>query len=129
VHVDRYTGKVLVDVGYADYSLIGKAMAVGIALHQGDLGLWNALLNVAFTLAIIFLTVSGIVVWYKRRPKDAKTLVAPPLPVQAGLWKGGALIMLVTGLAFPLAGAVLIITLLLDFAVISRWNSAKIKLN
>ena len=34
VHLDRYTGKVLADVGFEDYSLAAKAMAVGIALHQ-----------------------------------------------------------------------------------------------
>ncbi len=43
VHVDQYSGKILADVRYADYSLAGKAMAVGIALHMGTLGLWSVL--------------------------------------------------------------------------------------
>ena len=38
VHVDRYTGKILADVGFADYSLAAKGMAVGIAFHEGDMG-------------------------------------------------------------------------------------------
>ena len=41
VHVDQYTGKVLADVRYADYGVAAKAMAVGIALHEGQLGWWN----------------------------------------------------------------------------------------
>jgi uncharacterized iron-regulated membrane protein len=38
VHIDRYTGKVLADIRFADYRLAGKAMAVGIALHEATLG-------------------------------------------------------------------------------------------
>ncbi len=45
VHVDQYTGRVLADVRYAEYGLAAKAMAVGIALHEGQLGLWNFALN------------------------------------------------------------------------------------
>jgi len=41
VHVDQYTGKILASAAFADYSLAGKAMAVGIALHEGQMGLWN----------------------------------------------------------------------------------------
>ena len=39
VHADQYTEKVLIDVRFADYPLFGKALAVGIALHLGTLGL------------------------------------------------------------------------------------------
>lgn len=120
VHVDRYTGRVLAEAAYADYPLLAKAMAVGIALHQGDLGLWNAVLNVLFCLAIVFLCVSGIVMWWKRRPKGSWRLVAPPAPRDPSLWKGGALVMCALALAFPLSGAVLLGVLLLDWLVVSR---------
>lgn len=32
VHIDQYTGKILADVGFADYSVPGKTMAVGMAV-------------------------------------------------------------------------------------------------
>jgi uncharacterized iron-regulated membrane protein len=120
VHVDRYTGRVLAEVAFADYPLAAKAMAVGIALHQGDLGLWNALLNVVFCLAIVFLCVSGVVMWWKRRPSGSWRMVAPPAPKNLKLWKGGALVMCAVALAFPLSGAVLIAVLLVDGLVVSR---------
>lgn len=120
VHVDRYTGRVLVDVGFGDYAPVAKAMAVGVALHQGNLGLWNAVLNVLFCLAIILACVSGVVMWWRRRPADAGRLGAPNPPAIPTRWWGGAVVMLVTALAFPLAGAVLVGALLLDWAVISR---------
>lgn len=118
IHIDRYTGKVLADVAYADYSVYGKAMAWGIAFHEGDLGLWNKVLNTAFCLSMIFLPLSGLVMWWKRRPKGAARLAAPPKPRDAGLWKGAALAMLAVGIAFPLGGAAMLAVLVLDQVLI-----------
>jgi len=125
VHVDQYTGRVLAQAAFADYSVVAKGMAIGIALHQGDIGLWSAWANVLLCLAIVLLCVSGIVMWWVRRPKGSGRLVAPGLPAQAPLWKGGALVMVITGLAFPLAGGVLLVVVLLDWLLISRVPALK----
>jgi uncharacterized iron-regulated membrane protein len=125
VHIDRYTGKVLAEAAYADYSLVAKGMAVGIALHQGDVGLWSALANVVFCLLIVLLCASGVVMWWVRRPKGRGRLGAPALPAQAPLWKGGAVVMVATAVLFPLAGAALVTVMLLDWLVISRFKAVK----
>ncbi|GLS16716.1 PepSY-associated TM helix domain-containing protein [Hydrogenophaga electricum] len=129
LHIDRYSGQVLAEAAFADYSPMAKAMAVGIALHQGDMGLWSAVLNVVFCLAVVFLCVSGIVMWWKRRPAGAGRLVAPGVPARAARWKTGALVMLVTAVLFPLSGAVLLGVLLLDWLVISRLPALKTALS
>lgn len=59
VHIDRDTGRILADIRYADYSPGAKAMAVGIAFHEGDLGIWNLVPNTAFCPSIVFLAASG----------------------------------------------------------------------
>ncbi|WP_299377661.1 PepSY domain-containing protein [uncultured Kiloniella sp.] len=120
VHVDQYSGKVLGEVGYEDYSLMAKSMAVGIALHQGDMGWWNSVLNALFCLSVIFLCISGIVMWWIRRPKGAGRLVAPPLPQNLPLWKGAVFIMLLLSLAFPLVGLTLLGVLAIDLLVLSQ---------
>ncbi|WP_417244762.1 PepSY-associated TM helix domain-containing protein [Celeribacter sp.] len=120
VHVDRYTGKILADVRYEDYSLMGKAMAVGIALHMGTAGLWVILLNTVFCLSVIFLCVSGVVMWWKRRPSGSFRIVPPPLPKNMPLWKGAVVLGLLLSFAFPMAGLTLLTVLLLDWLVISR---------
>ena len=114
VHVDRYTGRVLAEAAFADYSVVAKGMAIGIALHQGDIGLWSAWANVLFCLAIVLLCVSGIVMWWKRRPVGAGRLGAPMMPTEAKLWKGGVLVMVLTGMAFPLAGIAMVLAFVLD---------------
>ncbi|MBX3610731.1 MAG: PepSY domain-containing protein [Hydrogenophaga sp.] len=73
VHIDRYSGRVLVDLGFADYNGLARTMAVAIALHQGDLGWWNALLNLAACLAVVVLCVAGGMMWWLRRPGRSVT--------------------------------------------------------
>jgi len=118
VHVDQYTGNILADVRYSDYSLAGKAMAVGIALHMGTMGLWSVLANTLFCLAVLFLCVSSVVMWWKRRPAGAARLAAPPLPRDLPMWQGAALVGLAVSLTFPLAGLTLVAVLALDLLVL-----------
>lgn len=61
----------------------------------------------------------------KRSPKGSGRLGAPAVPAQAPLWKTGAVVMVVTALAFPLAGGVLLFALLLDWLLISRVSMLK----
>lgn len=71
VHIDRYSGRVLADIRFEHYNALAKTMAVATALHQGDLGWWNALLNLAACLAVVLLCVVGAVMWWLRRPRRA----------------------------------------------------------
>lgn len=114
IHIDRYTGNVLADVQYADYSAYAKAMAWGIAFHEGDLGVWNLALNTLFCLSVITVSLSGLIMWWKRRPESAARLAAPPRPRDLPIWKGAALVVVVLGAIFPLAGAAILAVLLLD---------------
>jgi uncharacterized iron-regulated membrane protein len=118
LHIDQYTGNVLADVRFADYSAYARMMAVGIAFHEGDLGLWNLVLNTVFCAAMIFLPVSGLILWWKRRPENAARLAAPPKPRDMALWKGALVIVVALGVMFPLAGAAVLAVVVLDWAVI-----------
>jgi uncharacterized iron-regulated membrane protein len=68
VHVDRYTGKILADVRFEEYSLAGKAMAVGVALHMGTLGLWSVLAN---TLVCLFVCSHTLYQWRRHVVEEA----------------------------------------------------------
>ncbi|WP_299778565.1 PepSY domain-containing protein [uncultured Roseobacter sp.] len=120
VHIDQYTGNILADVRYEDYSLAGKAMAVGIALHMGTLGLWSVLANTVVCLSVLFLCISSVVLWWKRRPAGANRLAAPPFPRELPLWQGAVLVGLGVSMAFPMAGIALLTVLALDVFILSR---------
>ena len=120
IHLDQYTGHVLADVGFADYSPWAKAMAYGIAFHEGDMGAWNIALNTLFCLSMIFLPVSGLVMWWKRRPEGAFRLAAPPAPQGLAFWWGAAALVVVLGVAFPLGGAVIAAVIVLDLVLLRQ---------
>lgn len=120
VHVDQYSGKVLADIAFQDYSIYGQAMAAGVGFHMGTLGLWNIALNTVFCLSVIFLCVSGVVMWWKRRPATAGRLVAPPMPANMPQWRGATLCGLAISLFFPMAGVTLLAVMALDYLLLSR---------
>ena len=118
VHIDQYTGKILAEVGYADYSMAAKAMAVGIALHQGNLGLWNTILNIVYCLSVIFMCVSGMVMWWKRRPVGS--LGAPLYPRDYRIPRGILGIAVVVAVVFPLTGLSIVAFSIIDFLLPRR---------
>ncbi|MDP5220125.1 PepSY domain-containing protein [Ruegeria sp. 2205SS24-7] len=125
IHVDQYTGKILADVRFEDYSLMGKSMAVSVPFHMGLLGTWNFVLNAVFCLSVIFICVSGIVMWVKRRPARAGRLAAPPVPAELPFWKGAVFIGLFTSMAFPLVGLTLLVVLAFDLLVLGNIPAMK----
>ena len=125
VHVDRFTGNILADVRFEDYSWAGQAMAVGIALHMGTMGLWSVLANTLVCLSVLFLCLSSVVMWWKRRPAGSLRLAAPPLPRDMPLWQGAEMVALAVSLAFPMAGITLLVVLALDQLVLSRLAGLK----
>lgn len=119
MHVEQYTGKVPADVRYADYGLAAKAMAEGIALHDGQVGLWNFAPNAPFCAAVVFTCISDVVMWWKRRHAGGGRLVAPPVPQDVLLGKGVMLIALALSIPFPLLGLTLLAVLAFDLPVLS----------
>ncbi len=122
VHVDQYTGKILADVKYDDYPFFGKAMAVGIALHEGQMGWWNVALNAIYCLAVIFACMSGIVMWWKRRPVGqlGSPLYVRDYKVPAGVLVLGAMLSVL----FPLGGLAVVLFALIDFFLPKRLKQA-----
>ncbi|MCC4798772.1 hypothetical protein BCT30_13345 [Enterovibrio norvegicus] len=119
-HIDQYTGKVLADVTWNEYNMIAKAMAAGIALHQGDISIINKIANVVFCLAFILIAVTGALMWWQRRPAGQRKLGAPPKAVDSGLWKVGVVSVVLVCIAFPMAGLTIVALMTID-ALICRY--------
>lgn len=65
--LNAYDGQVLYRAGWARQTAFGKATAVGIPFHRGELGVWNQVLLFVFAAGVLFSTVSGWVMFFKRR--------------------------------------------------------------
>lgn len=113
VHLDQYSGKPLIDMSYADYGPLGKALEWSINVHLGqEFGLANQLVLLAVCLAVIGLAVSAAVMWWKRRPSGA--FGVPPMPGDQRVFRGLLLLLAIGGVLFPMVGASLLVMLTLD---------------
>ena len=75
--LDARDGAVLFDSGWAQLPALSRATAVGIPFHRGEFGLWNQTLLALTALACLFSVLSGLAMWWQRRPSGR--LAAPPL--------------------------------------------------
>ncbi len=69
MHFDQYSGKMLGDAQWDSVPLLAKAVTYGIKLHRGEFfGVWNLILALVATLVLVFMCISAIVIWLRRRP-------------------------------------------------------------
>ncbi|MGH8517733.1 MAG: PepSY domain-containing protein, partial [Panacagrimonas sp.] len=110
--IDRYSRETLVRTTWADYPPIPRAVATGVDLHEGTFfGRSNQWLNTAVAVSLVWLSITGFLSWWWRRPRDGRVrLAAPPRsPGALPRW------LLVTG-------AVLCVVLpLLGLSVLALW--------
>lgn len=121
-HVDQFTGKILADVKYGDYPFFGKVMATGIALHEGQTGWWNIIANVLFCAGVLTVCISGIVMWWKRRP--AKAFGSPLYARDTRIPLGILALGVVLAIAFPLGGLAIAVFAIIDFFLPKSWKQA-----
>ncbi|MFC7492677.1 MULTISPECIES: PepSY-associated TM helix domain-containing protein [unclassified Nocardioides] len=121
VHVDRYGGDVVSTYGFDDYPLLAQVVSHGIGLHEGrSLGLWSFWGSALMCAAIVFMCVSGPLMWWRRRPRGSGSLGAPRgrLPVRATPVLAALLVVL--AVVLPLFGLSLLLVLVLDQLVLRR---------
>jgi len=92
--LNAYDGSVLYRAGWERQTAFGKATAVGIPFHRGELGIWNQVLLFVFAAGVLFSTVSGWVMFFKRR--RAGQLGLPKL--LPGAWRAAPLWAVVLGI-------------------------------
>jgi len=124
VHLDQYSGRVLLDMGYADYGALGRGLEWGINVHLGqEYGTVNRLFLLTACAAILMLCISGAVMWWKRRPIGS--MGVPALPRQRRTVAIVFALLCVGGVLFPLVGASLLVVGVLDFIVSGGWGAVR----
>lgn len=121
VHVDRYGGQVVSTYGFDDYPALAKVVAQGIGLHEGrSLGLWSFWGSALMCAAVIFMCISGPLMWWRRRPTGASRVGAPRgrMPLRATPLL--VLLLVALGVLLPFFGISLLTVLLLDQLVLRR---------
>lgn len=124
VDMDGMTGETINRQDFADRHIIDRAVGIGVAAHEGQLfGAWNQALGVLAALGLVLLSISGAVMWWKRRPEG--TLGAPPILRFRGNAAVMTLLLLAFSLLLPVLGASVIIVALLDIAILRHLGGAR----
>lgn len=118
LYVDGQTGAVKADIRWDQFGVGAKAFEWGIAVHQGmQYGQVNRIVMLLGCIGIWVLAISGLVMWWKRRPPGrSRGLGAPSVPSGARVRFAVLGIVLPLAILFPLTGASLLVALLADRA-------------
>ena len=117
--IDGRTGRLVDRVDFAQRQWIDRLVGYGVALHEGAFfGIANQLLGTLTALLLVLLSVSGTILWWRRRPIG---LLGAPIPLTRPRF-GGVLIAAIVALALylPMFGITLIAVLLIERLVLRR---------
>jgi uncharacterized iron-regulated membrane protein len=122
--LDAYTGQALYYSGWERQTVFGKATAVGIPFHRGELGWWNQVLLLLFGSGVLFSLVSGWVMFFKRRGPESFGL--PPL--LPGAWKsapsGAWIVAAIMFLMMPLLALSAVVVAAIEIMLRKPWKQA-----
>lgn len=123
--VDGKSGRVLSRHGFEDQHVIDKMVGTGIAFHEGQLFGWpNQLLGVMTTTGLMLMSISGVILWWRRRQQNTLGAPEPTAVRSVSVVLVGFIVLL--GIALPLFGLSLIVVLLLERLLLSRWNRLRL---
>lgn len=117
--LDGASGAILSREDFRDRQIIDRVVGYGVAAHEGQLfGLANQLLGLLTAASLILLSVSSVVLWWRRRPDGA---LGAPIPLRRpryAWWFGG--VVLFFALLLPLLGMSLILVGFVERLILRR---------
>jgi uncharacterized iron-regulated membrane protein len=131
--LDPKTGAILSRKDFAQRRLIDRIVGYGVAVHEGQLfGLANQLLNVATAAGLVLLSVSSVILWWRRRPVGV--LGAPGGGARAGVATGFFAVVAGLGILLPLFGITVLVVIAVErlvlrrMPVLGRWLGLRVTL-
>jgi uncharacterized iron-regulated membrane protein len=116
LYLDAGSGRVLQDARFPSFGPGAQVVEWGIATHKGEeYGEPNRLLMLFGCISVVLLSISGAVMWWKRRAP--RTLSAP---LRTGNRRHARVVlglMLAAGIVFPLTGITMVIALICEWIV------------
>ncbi|HTU24127.1 MAG TPA: PepSY domain-containing protein [Pirellulales bacterium] len=111
--VDGASGVITSRENFSDRHLIDRIIGTGIALHEGQLFGWpNQLLGLVTASGLILVSVSGVVMWWRRREQGV--LGAPKSLGRPQASFGLVLFIVILGVYLPMFGTSLLLVLLAE---------------
>jgi uncharacterized iron-regulated membrane protein len=122
--LDGNSGEVISRNDFSSKPMMDRVIGTGVAAHEGQLFGWpNQLLGLLTALGLILMSVSSIIMWWRRKPTSS---IGAPKPLAAPKFAPGIIaIIIALGTLLPLLGASIIFVTLLERFVLQRLPSAR----
>lgn len=118
LHIDQFSGEVLMDIGFDDYGWIAKTVEYGISLHTGhQFGLINQLIMLLACFGLVVLSISSVLLAWKRR---GRSLTPPAAEPKAMVVVSTALVIVL--FLFPLTALSAVIIGIIDLLGTMKWG-------
>lgn len=120
LYVDGASGAVKADLRWSQFGVMAKGFEWGIAVHQGmQYGWINRIVMLIGCIAVWLLAISGLIMWWKRRPPSLsrRRSGAPTAPPGPRARIAVLCIVIPLSILYPLTGLSLVAALLLDRVV------------
>jgi uncharacterized iron-regulated membrane protein len=102
------TGAILQRTDFNSKPWLDRFIGIGIAAHEGRLfGFANQIISLFTVIGLVTLSLSGLVMWWKRRPKS---VLGAPAPIRRVRFSAALIALLVAfGLYFPFLGGSMVL--------------------
>ncbi len=119
VTLDPRTGAILSRLDFRQRPLIDRMVGIGVAAHEGHLYGWlNQLVNLCTATGLIVLSISAIVLWWRRRPEG---VLGAPVPLEKPRFTFGlAVLVFALAIYLPLFGLSLLLVAITERFVLRR---------
>lgn len=123
ITLDGRTGDILSRQDFGARPVVDRLVGYGVAAHEGQLfGLANQLLNLFVAIGLVTLSVSGAIMWWRRKPDDV--LGAPPMRQWPPPAIGFVACLVALGLLLPMLGASMASVLVIERLLLRRIPTA-----
>lgn len=110
-------GAVVKMLDFADRPLLDRIVGIGVAAHEGQLFGWqNQCLGLLTALGLIVLSISGLVMWWRRKP--AGGIGAPAALPEPAAARVVTAVTMTLGLLLPVLGLSLLMLLIVDWLLL-----------
>jgi uncharacterized iron-regulated membrane protein len=119
--LDPKTGAILQRKDFSSKPWIDRVIGRGIAAHEGQLfGPLNQLLSLITATGLVTLSISGLVMWWRRRPEG---VLGAPAPLRRIRFSWGLIAFLVVfGIYMPFLGGSMLIVFATEKILLRRLN-------
>jgi len=119
VAIDQYTGEKVASMTSNEVPALYKVRLLAVSIHMGQIfGLPTKILALLTSIGLMALSVTGVWMWWKRRPRGRSGF--PRRPAAADFPRWGWLVVLFCAIVLPLAGISFIVVGLIDWLLARR---------